>query len=189
MDLVFRNMKKIVLIITFLFIFTSLANAQNSVSITSEHSVDTNFIYKITEHPVIRRGYVFPVTLECNGKETRVIVDNGYFFQCLKKKYNFTQKEYITYIRDILINDKVIPYCIEEQIDNNKGYIYLEKIVYYDNPYIKEYQNDIEKFLKWSFDKNHHLKKNKFRGMIVEVLFKNNIAVAFGCESFAYFYE
>ena len=138
-------MKRIILIIVFVFIGLSSVNAQEIESPIVKQRIDTNFINKITEFPNLHRGCIFPVTLICNGKKTRVIVENGYFYNYLEKKFNFTQDEYIAYIRNILKNDEAVPLCLEEKIDNTSN-ICIEEVNYKgNNMYINEYKNNPKK--------------------------------------------
>lgn len=182
-------MKRIILFLELILCCFFYVAAQSDSTINNKKAkIDTNFIYKITEHPSLGRWYVFPVTLDCNGKKIKVIVDNGYFYRCLEKKFGFTQEEYKAYIRDVLINEKTIPFCLEERIDCKLSKILMEEIEYYNNTYIDEYRNDMDKFLKWAFDENSILTKEKFTGMIVEILFENNIAIKPSCEAPYYVY-
>ncbi|MDD3286768.1 MAG: hypothetical protein PHI14_04650 [Bacteroidales bacterium] len=183
-------MKQKIFLLGLIFCCVFYAKAQSDSTIHNKKSkIDTNFIYKITQFPSVGRWYVFPVTLDCNGNKIKVIVDNGYFYMCLEKKFGFTQEEYKAYIRDVLINEKTVPFCLEERIEYKLSKILMEEIKYYNNTYINEYRNDMDKFLKWAFDENRELTKYKFTGMIVEILYENKIAIHYGCEGGYYFYS
>lgn len=180
-------MKRIILIVVFVFIGLSSIKAQEIESPIVKQKIDTNFINKITEFPALHRGCIFPVTLICNGKKTRVIVENGYFYNCLEKKFNFTQDEYIAYIRNILKNDEAVPFCLEDKIDNNKGdgsNVTIEEVIYKgNNMYINEYKNNPKKLIEWAFDKDRCLSMQRYRAIIFEILYQYKVEISKGCES------
>lgn len=176
-------MKRIILIIVFVFIGLSSVNAQEIESPIVKQKIDTNFINKITEFPALHRGCIFPVTLICNGKKTRVIVENGYFYNYLEKKFNFTQDEYIAYIRNILKNDEAVPLCLEDKIDNTSD-ICIEEVNYKgNNMYINEYKNNPKKLIEWAFDKDRCLIMQRYREIIIEILYQYKVEISKGCES------
>lgn len=176
-------MKRIILIIVFVFIGLSSVNAQEIESPIVKQKIDTNFINKITEFPALHRGCIFPVTLICNGKKTRVIVENGYFYHYLEKKFNFTQDEYIAYIRNILKNDEAVPLCLEDKIDNTSD-ICIEEVNYKgNNIYINEYKNNPKKLIEWAFDKDRCLIMQRYREIIIEILYQYKVEISKGCES------
>lgn len=181
-------MKRIILIIVFVFIGLSSVNAQEIESPIVKQRIDTNFINKITEFPNLHRGCIFPVTLICNGKKTRVIVENGYFYNYLEKKFNFTQDEYIAYIRNILRNDEAVPLCLEEKIDNTSN-ICIEEVNYKgNNMYINEYKNNPKKLIEWAFDKDGCLSMQRYRAIIFEILYQYKVEIRKECEIQCLFY-
>ena len=175
-------MKRIILIIVFVFIGLSSVNAQEIESPIVKQKIDTNFINKITEFPNLHRGCIFPVTLICNGKKTRVIVENGYFYHCLEKKFNFTQDEYIAYIRNILKNDEAVPFCLEEKFDNTYNICFEEVNYKGNNMYINEYKNNPKKLIEWAFDKDGCLSMQRYRAIIFEILYQYKVEISKECE-------